>query len=296
MCSPSQQPTKEFIHTILCDDGYRLSYRFSPAVGTSLGTVVLVPGMISHSGWFHEITHLITGYQFDVIGADRRGSGLNKQRRGDIASREILMSDHRKILNESNPGLPRYLLGWCWGAIVAVNVALELGSELSGVVLLAPGLFPSRKVKDAARHASDSVGMTDPLSAILPSPVSEEMFSDRPSVQSFIRNDDLAQRTFTTRFFGVSRQMSMLATVRLSQLTQPLLILLAKNDAAVDNRQTLDALRFKSATDVTVSILPSNHAMQFELPHEVARQLSRWLQYRSRPHRDKSRYFEVVRH
>jgi pimeloyl-ACP methyl ester carboxylesterase len=252
-------------------------------VDSSIGTIVLVPGMMSHSGWFHELTRQLIELRMDVVGADRRGSGLNWCRRGDAPSREILVSDLSRIVTEEHRGAPVYLIGWCWGALSTINAALDLGDILSGVVLLAPGLFPSEQIRHSARKAATGLPEADLDLPVLQSPVSEEMFSNRPSIRDFIHNDDLAQRTFTPRFFRISREMSLIAATRLSQLTQPLLVLLAENDATVDNERTLMALQTLHRTDVTTAVLPCNHGMHFELPDEIVKHISCWLNIHPQP-------------
>src|SRR5437660_223052 len=142
----------ECIKTAVCEDGYRLRYRLWPAAGSTAGSMILVNGMMSHSGWFRDLAHLLTGCQLDVVGADRRGSGLNECDRGDAPSRQILVSDLCRIIEREDRGIPIYVVGWCWGALLVVNLALELGRSLSGVVLLAPGLFPSPQIKRAAQE------------------------------------------------------------------------------------------------------------------------------------------------
>jgi alpha-beta hydrolase superfamily lysophospholipase len=268
---------------IVCDDGYQLRYRFSPAVDSSISTLVLVPGMMSHSGWFGELIRQLTELHMDVIGADRRGSGLNWCHRGDAPSREILVSDLSRIVKQEHRGAPVYLVGWCWGALSTVNAALDLGDMLAGVVLLAPGLFPSEQIRHSAQNAATKLSEVDSDLPVLPSPVSEEMFSDRPSIREFIHNDELTQRSFTPRFFRISREMSLIAATRLSQLIQPLLVLLAANDATVDNERTLMALQTLNRTEVTTAVLPCNHGMHFELPHEIVEHISRWLNAQPSP-------------
>ena len=89
----------EHVNTVVCEDGYRLRYRVWPARGVSAGTFVLVNGMMSHSGWFRQLARHLTELQLNVVGAGRRGSGMNQSDRGDAPSRQMLLSDfqnHRK--------------------------------------------------------------------------------------------------------------------------------------------------------------------------------------------------------
>src|SRR3989441_817786 len=268
----------EYSKTVVCEDGYQLHYRVWPASGASTGTMILVNGMMSHSIWFRELANGLTGRQVDVIGADRRGSGPNEPDRGDAPSRRMLISDLCKIIENEHRGAPIYVVGWCWGALPTVNLALELGAKLSGVVLLAPGLFPSQLVKRRAQAELLAAENAKSDSAVLRSPLTEEMFSNRIDVQDFIRNDDLSQRMFTPRFFRITGEMSLIATARLSQLPQPLLLLLATNDATIDHDQTVKAFHRLPSTALTIGTIPCNHGMQFEAPREVVNHISRWLQ------------------
>jgi alpha-beta hydrolase superfamily lysophospholipase len=271
--------SREYINTVVCEDGYRLRYRLWPAPGLTAATMVLVNGMMSHSGWFRKLAHLLTGLQLDIVGADRRGSGVNECARGDAPSRQILLSDLRRIIEREDRGAPIYVVGWCWGALPTVNVALELGQKLSGLVLLAPGLYPSQQVRRAAQEQRIASRDADTHSPVLHAPLTEEMFSNRASVRDFIRNDCLAQRMFTPQFFRITSEMSLIGTARLSQLTQPLLLLLAANDEAVDNEQTLKALQRLRRTAVTTATLVCHHGMQFEAPQEIVSHISQWLQH-----------------
>ena len=207
--------------------------------------------------------------------------GMNQRDRGDAPSRQMLLSDFRRIIESESLGEPIYLAGWCWGALPAVNLALELGQELSGLVLLAPGLFPSLKIKRAAQQelaAGQDVGIH---SAVLRSPLTAEMFSDRIDVCEFILNDSLAQHLFTPRFFRISGEMSLIATARLKQLTQPLLLLLAANDETADNERTLRAFQQLPKTVVSAATLDCHHGMQFEAPEGIVWHVSQWLQHKS---------------
>jgi acylglycerol lipase len=269
----------ERINTVLCEDGYRLRYRVWRGLNPS-GTVVLVNGMMSHSGWFRELAQGLTVLHLDVVGADRRGSGLNEAGRGGVPSRQMLVSDFCRIIESEDGSVPFYLVGWCWGALPAVNVALELGDKLSGLVLLAPGMFPSPPIRRIVQEELAASQGTDPDYPALRSPLTAEMFSNREDIREFIRNDELAQRLFTPRLFRITGEMSLIAAARLSQLKQRLLLLLAADDETADNEQTLKAVQRLPKAAVTIATLRCHHGMQFEMPQEIVKHISQWLQQR----------------
>ena len=268
----------EYTRSLVCEDGYPLRYRRWPALGTAEGTIILVNGMMSHSGWFLELANLLTGLGLNVVGADRRGTGLNQRNRGDAPSRQALVADLRRIIEKEDSGLPVYLVGWSWGAVLVVNTALELGPKLSGLVFLAPGLFPSAEVKRTVREETTQHRDFESDSACLGSPLTPEMFSDRESFRNFIRNDELTQRVFTPRFFRIAGEMSLIANARLSQLAQPTLLLMAAKDETADNQQTMKAFHRLPRTLVTSDSLNCQHGMQFEVPHEIVMRILQWLQ------------------
>src|SRR6476469_1056333 len=175
----------ESIQNVACEDGYLLRYRLWPANGEPLATVFLVNGMMSHSGWFRELAGALTELRIKAIGADRRGSGLNERDRGDAASRHLLLSDLRKVIEQEECSVPMYLVGWCWGAVLAVNAALEFGHRFKGIVLLTPGLFPSERINRAIRSNGLALQREGPDSSLLASPLTEEMFTDIREVRGF---------------------------------------------------------------------------------------------------------------
>jgi alpha-beta hydrolase superfamily lysophospholipase len=266
----------ESIRQVTCGDGYNLRYRVW-AEDDPVATIVLLNGLISHSGWFSELGNVLAKRRLKVVGADRRGSGLNQRGRGDAPSRRVLLSDLQTIIDKEAPGESVWIAGWCWGAVLAVNAALEFGDLVRGLALFAPGLFPSNEIRIAARRALDEEVPDDPQVPHLPSPIADEMFSTDQNILCRIANDQLVQRRFTSRLFAVSREMSLIAAVRLQQLRCPVLLVLAAEDRAVDNERTTQACR-RIRTDLKIENIECNHAIQFEAPQRLADELSSWIE------------------
>jgi len=269
--------TAEVRKTVICADGYPLRYRVWQTPDRPSTVLVFLSGMMSHSGWFSEVAGLLAGSEVKVVGADRRGSGLNDRERGHASSREALLHDLRLIIEQERCEAPIYLAGWCWGAVLAVNAALEFGRDLSGLLLLAPGLYASEQVQRTADAECAALNELTPDVPALASPITEPMFTDSPALQAFIRNDPLAVRRFTSNFFRVARSLSWVAAARLPRLALPVFVLLADNDQAVDNARTLREMRRLPDEQLAVETLPAGHGMQLEAPHEVFKKILAWL-------------------
>jgi len=261
-------------------DDYELSYR-SWSGHSPTGTIVLLTGVMSHALWFQSLAEPLVRSGFHVVGADRRGSGLNQTDRGDAPSAEVLLDDLRRIIDrERIPDRPLYLLGWCWGAVLAVNAALELGGSLDGLILLAPGLFPSRIIKERLREQHGLLASRDLDDPCLASPISEDMFTDGPLLDEFILKDESRLQCFTPRFYRAMFKLGTVAVARLAEITQPVLLVLAERDDAVDNAQTLRTFEQLQNVPVTIATCDARHGMQFDTPDELATHVVSWLKRR----------------
>jgi alpha-beta hydrolase superfamily lysophospholipase len=264
----SATPQTSVVRSVQGADGYRLCYRVWPADGTPRATLVLLHGVMSHSGWFQPLADHLGGAGLTLVGVDRRGSGLNAEGRGDGPSAAVLIEDVRRIIAaERSDGRPVHLAGWCWGAVLAVNVAAG-SQEFASLILMAPGFHPSEAVA-AAMKRLDALAR-DPGCDALAVPIKEDMFT-RGYHLAAIEADALRCRQITLRFHDVMRKLAVGAALRLGQLELPMLLVLADADAATDNvhtRRTFAALR---RSRVTITEIGGAHGIQFEAPDQLAR-------------------------
>ena len=263
--------------TVLCPDGYLLQYRTWMPSGIPCATIILVNGIMSHSRWFQPLAESLLLAGFKLIGADRRGTGLNLEARGDAPDAKTLIDDLKCVIDaEHTNGVPLHLIGWCWGAVLAINFAAEHESLLTSLVLLAPGLYPTEVLKVNMRSQEQIRKSSPPTTPCLESPIAETMFTDGPFLKNFIANDTERTRHFTPRFYNVMVKMGMGASVRLRQLHLPILLVLADADQATDNIQTMHAFEHIKAPFKLVTVC-SAHGIQFDAPEQLSRILSSWI-------------------
>ena len=258
--------------------GHRLTYRVWRPEGESRGSVVLLNGIMSHSGWFFPLVDPLVAAGLTVIGADRRGSGLDEVGRGDAPSAQAIVEDALAVIDATTPpGRPLYLVGWCWGTVLALNLVRPLGERLTGFVMVAPGLFPSAAVSEAAaKHEAQAEGAAEDEPAIL-TPIAEEMFTQGPYLDGFVRTEPRRLRRITPRFRQHMTKLSMGALARLRRLDLPVLVLLADGDLATDNDAVEKALAKLPPERVTKRATPSGHGMQFDVPDFVTGEIVRFV-------------------
>jgi len=259
---------------VVLDDGYRLKYR-TWSGPSPRATLFLLSGVMSHSAWFQPLAPHLTSGGMRVVAVDRRGSGECQAARGDAPSPERLTEDLLAVVDREHvAGRPLFILGWCWGAVWATNAALASGRDISGLVLIAPGLFPSEEVCRRAHDGTHRAAGRPLDEACVTVPITEEMFTDGPWLE-FIRADGLRLRRFTPRFARILTKMGAIARSRLDRLDLPILVVLARRDGAVDNAATRRA--FEGRMHTTLVELDSQHGMLFEVPEQLGLLVASWI-------------------
>ncbi len=225
----------EQLPALVASDGLSLPYRHFPAAGGHRGAVVHLHGIQSHGGWYVDTAAELARRGYSVYLPDRRGSGLSPGPRGDFRRPEQLVDDVARFVElarRDEPGASVFLIGGCWGARPALSYALEAQGELAGLALVCPAirvkidLSPPEKLKVLAG------GLVGPAWRVR-IPLEPELFTSDPEYLRFIREDPLALRDVTARFFF--RQFLWdRALGRRRDLFLPLLLLQSGRDRIVD--------------------------------------------------------------
>jgi alpha-beta hydrolase superfamily lysophospholipase len=133
------------IVTQTASDGYRLHVAVWPAHGRIKGRVVVLHGVQSHSGWYHNLGRTLASAGYEAHFPDRRGSGANQADRGHAPSARRLLQDQVEWLAElkkKDPAVPNALAGISWGGKIAVIVAGREPTLVDALALICPGLHP----------------------------------------------------------------------------------------------------------------------------------------------------------
>lgn len=297
----------ESVAELPADEGApALRYRVwpEPAGTQPRATLAVLSGVMSNTGWLRPLAERWQALGYRVIGLERQGSGVNSpagrqatadagQATGttdagpamgceDAPSAKVLVDDAcRQLAHGAAAGRPVVLVGWCWGAILAVHVALELervatAGPLLGLALLTPGIHPSAALAERMRALAEQAKDLPPAAPVLESPITDEMFTDGPALDGFIRRDAARWRRFSPRFLDVSTRLTLAARMRLRKLALPVFTALAEHDVTTDNAAIVAELARLPADRVTTVVLPGSHGLQFDAPQALAGRLDAW--------------------
>lgn len=270
-------------------DGLPLHARLWSGPEPPLGTLVIAHGLGEHGGCYAHVADVLTAEPglVDVLAFDFRGHGASPGRRGVVKHYDELLADLRSALDwaqNHRPQAPPYLLGHSNGGQVAVRVALERQDRLSGLVLSNPSFRLKMDVPPLKLWVGKLLRLLAPgltLHSVLPN----EMLSRDPAVHARRDADILRHSRISAPLFFGMVEGGAAATLRASELTLPLMLILGGSDPVIDHRVALEFFERISSADKTLRLDPDAvHEPLNDLGHpELIEALALWLRERLKP-------------
>jgi alpha-beta hydrolase superfamily lysophospholipase len=258
------------LETFTAGDGYRWHYRRYPPAGPARGRVVFVHGIQSHAGWYEHSCTWLGQQGFEVFFLDRRGSGSNRQNRGDAPGFRRLLDDVAELLSslrsaESGSPCPVFLAGISWGGKLVAALQKRHSGLVDGLILLCPGFFarvrPSRRQRLGILWAR----LVKPTGRFLIPLSDPELFTASPHWQQFLREDPLTLHEATARLLIESVRLDYYLQVVPKRVRVPVLLLLAEHDRIIANAPTRRFVESFATTDKEVIEYPdAHHTLEFE--------------------------------
>ena len=267
----------------LASDGYPIHVAKWSAASPARGVVLVLHGVQSHGGWYHDLGRTLAERGYSAHFTDRRGSGANRQDRGHTPSTRRLLDDvaeYLTMIRAESPGVPVALVGISWGGKLAVVMAGERSDLVDAVALVCPGLQPQVDVKLVERLRIALAYLLFRRRKTFAIPLSDPaLFTENPKGQAFIANDPLGLRAATAGLLVASRFLDALVYGVREHLHLPALLMLADQDRIVDNEKTLREWAMVPSTRKSVIRYPDgHHTLEFDPdPTQYARDLATWL-------------------
>ncbi|MBL7070626.1 MAG: alpha/beta fold hydrolase [Candidatus Omnitrophica bacterium] len=272
---------KESIGQYGTRDGKALSFR---KWAGEKDIIVYLHGVESSSVWFKPLAVPLNEKGYTLYGIDRRGSGLNTGERGDIGDYNIFLNDIEDALTfvkEQNTGKKIYLIGICWGALLAVNYAVSRKAKLDGLILLSPAIYRKVSFNPFVKTIAKICFFINPQTHFK-IPIEDRMFTPNKECLDFIRGDSMRLRSLTVRFFNEIVKMENDFSAINHKIASPIAVLLAGHDEIVDNSKTRQWFNRLDSRDKTIKVFKDfHHVMPFEKDaSRLTDFISGWLEER----------------
>jgi alpha-beta hydrolase superfamily lysophospholipase len=255
-----------------------------------IGEVVSLHGIVSHGGWYESSCAELAANGFQVHFLERRGSGLNASKRGDIDAWTTWLSDLTVYLEQLPTDRCRILLGISWGGILATALARHHPELIDALALICPGLYSFKAANAFQRFAlrmATSLGLDNlRVKHPLQDPA---LFTNSHQAQHYIGQDPLALHEITVRFANCNLQLLNEALTAPESIQAPVLLMLAGDDPITDNQSTRSFVARMGSSDQTVIEFPhASHTLEFEDdPSDYFCELTSWctrIANQSHPH------------
>jgi alpha-beta hydrolase superfamily lysophospholipase len=278
--------TPPAFHTWRLSDGARVRGRVWPGgqdvrPARCSEAFLYLHGIQSHGGWFERSASMLAAGGRMVVLPDRRGSGLNREQRGDTASAQRWLKDIDEVTEWvlTQTGLARVsLVAVSWGGKLAASWALRRPQRVERLLLIAPGLYPAVGV-GAMRRLRIVATLLGGGRSMHPIPLSDPaLFTDNRAGQAFIGQDPLKLTHATARFFYHSLRLDMrLRRLAAGSLQMPVTMLLASHDRIIRNEPTECWLKRIAWQSPDIHTLCGAHTLEFAAnPEPFYECLRRW--------------------
>jgi acylglycerol lipase len=124
--------------TFINNQGQKIAYKNWRGEDEAKGVVIIVHGLNSHSGYYHDFAWQLVEVGFDVFALDIRGRGQSDGQRYYIDDYKAITTDIGimvEIAASENPSLPLFVLGHNAGGLFASLYALDYQARLQGIIL-----------------------------------------------------------------------------------------------------------------------------------------------------------------
>jgi alpha-beta hydrolase superfamily lysophospholipase len=221
---------REVVFSYRASDGRELFYRTWPGTAgvEDKPCLILIHGIESHSGWYNEAGEKLAGSGLEVYALDRRGSGLNKEARGDLADFHKLSRDIDDFFLQKELAKRKcILMGLCWGAKTALHFSLCNPEKVSGIIFITPG-FKTKLHMSFSKKINWLGALLFAPHKFLKLPIAPEMFTEDRIYLNRIKEDNLRLKAVTSRFFKENLRLEKAIKKHGAKLDTPCLLLLAE--------------------------------------------------------------------
>ena len=193
---------------------------------------VLLHDLGGHSERFSSIISYFENKNLSFYAADFRGHGKSEGKRGDSEAILTFVYDIKCLINSISakyPGVPVFLIGEGFGAMIALRYSLVYQRDIAGLILFSPSVKPSIKNSPffllGARIASvfsDSFSFSTNINP-------EQLTKDNSEIDK-IKSDKLIHDRVSVRLFDELYKNSQFCLDRASDIRLPILLLTGTAD------------------------------------------------------------------
>jgi alpha-beta hydrolase superfamily lysophospholipase len=265
-------------------DGTQIHERTWPpaeGAGKAVATVLILHGYGEHIGRYDETARKLADAGFSVRGIDLRGHGQSGGVRGYCNKFDEYIDDVEQAVTRARAeGLPLFILGHSFGALIAPLFALRFHEMLAGLVLTSPFWKLALPVPPAKVLAGKIASRIYPKLA-LPAGLKGADVARDPEIAALYDRDPLNNKNATARWFTESSTAQEMVLARAPELELPILLIVGEADRIASAPQARIVFDRIGSSDKTLRMMTGQfHEVLNERPAErekTVAEIVEWL-------------------
>lgn len=245
--------------------------------------LIYLHGLEGHAGWGRAFAEKLVERDYDVFALDRRGSGFSSKGSRTVNGKPVQFEDYVSDVHSFLKPLKAYyssvyVIGYDWGARLALAYGIAYKGHSKGLVLISPrlmkpGVSLTQKVKTIA-------GMSAVTERDVAAEFDPELHVTSKEIQAALAEDKTRIKELDENFLNQSMRMGEFIKTYIKRIGQPVQLFLARSDSLVDGEKTIALLEKGNQPSLDIQIIESSkHALQIEAPDRLARDIHHWIRY-----------------
>ncbi len=245
--------------------------------------VIYLHGLEGHAGWGRPLAEKLVERGYDVFALDRRGSGYSSKSPRTVNGKPVQYEDYVSDVHSFLKPLKAYyqtvyIVGYDWGARLALAYGIAYRGHSRGLVLISPrmmkpGTSLTQKVKSMA-------GMSDQSEQDVAAEFDPELHVTSNEIQSALAMDKSRVKKLDENFLKQSMRMSEFIKQYIKRIRQPVQLFLARPDQLIDEKALISLIEKGRQPSFDIQYVDdAKHALQIEAPDRLARDIHHWIRY-----------------
>jgi len=277
---PREFPEQREFHA---SDGSLQAFTGYRRGGKQRVALIYLHGLEGHAGWGRAFAEKLVERDYDVFALDRRGSGFSSKSSRKVNGKPVQYEDYVSDIHSFLKPLKAYyksvyVIGYDWGARLALAYGIAYRGQSKGLVLISPrlmkpGVSLTQKVKSMA-------GMSAVAEHDVAAEFDPELHVTNKEIQAALAQDKSRVKNLDENFLTQSMRMGEFIKTYIKRIRQPVQLFLARSDALVDERKLISLLEKGSQPSLDIQYVDgARHALQIEAPERLARDIHHWIRY-----------------
>ena len=277
---PRELPEQREFHA---SDGSLQAFTGYRRGGKQRVALIYLHGLEGHAGWGRALAENLVERDYDVFALDRRGSGFSDKSSQKINGKPVQYEDYVSDVHAFLKPLRAYyksvyVVGYDWGARLALAYGIAYKGQSRGLVLISPRLMKpgsslTQKMKSiagmSAVHERDMAAEFDP-----------ELHVSNKEIQAALAEDESRVKKLDENFLTQSMRMGDFIKKYIKRIGQPVQLFLARSDKLIDDEKLISLLEKGNQPSLDIQYIEnSRHALQIENPDRLARDIHHWVRY-----------------